>query len=152
MAAAVAAPAQAGVWDQWHIIVGQFEGEECVNDLCVERSLESVAFPVEPVPDAPVLGDSILFAGSVLVTFAGGEQLALPGVGQQNPPCDVYDLANPVVQDCDDSPLVPDEQIREAEDLFTRTCLWNAELHVTKGGATVFFTNDAKFVADCASP
>lgn len=151
MVGAVATPAQA-LPDQWAIVVDAFVGQDCVDDVCVDRTLTSVAFPVEPVPQVPSVGDPIVWVGGVLVTFVGGEQLPLPGVGQENPPCDVYNLASEVVQDCDDSPLIPNEAVREVENLFTKTCLWNAELHITKGGATVFFTNDAKFLADCPAP
>lgn len=91
----------------------------------------------------------VLVVGTVKVTFAGGEELAVAAAGQEDPPCDVVN-ATPLTTDCVDSPLGPeDKRFREVENLFTKQCVWNANVTITKGGATVFHTNDGKFVANC---
>lgn len=141
-----AVPAQADIWTT---VGDTFIGKNCVGDLCIERKLTSVAFPVEPTPQVPTPGATVLVVGTVKLTFAGGEELATVAAGQENPPCDIIN-ATPVTTGCVDSPLGPEEQsFEKVKNLFSQECVWNAKVTITKGGATVFHTDDAKFVSSC---
>lgn len=49
-----AVPAQAQ--DVYATLADAFEGQRCVEDICINRTLTSKAFPVEPVPKEPDRG------------------------------------------------------------------------------------------------